>query len=123
MKQLYDPEKHTFIGTTTGKRPVFTTDDAKNIFVCGTVGSGKTVLLSNFIKRGYSTLIIDGKGDTGAGSLLDIAQKLKGKRKLYVINMTDPQKSDKYNPFRNASPTIAKDMLINLTDWSEEYYK
>ena len=37
--------------------------------------------------------------------------------------MTDPKNSDKYNPFRNASPTIAKDMLINMTDWSEEHYK
>ena len=128
MKLPYNPEKHTFIGMATGKRAVFTADDAKHIFVCGTTGSGKTVVLSNYIKRaiemGFPALIIDGKGDTGAGSLLDIVQKLRGKdKKVYVINMTSPQKSDKYNPFRNASPTIAKDMLINMTDWSEEHYK
>ena len=128
MKLPYNPEKDTFIGLTTGKRPVFTADDAKNIFVCGTTGSGKTVALANYIKRAveknFPALIIDGKGDTGTGSLLDIVKKLSRKgKKVYVINMTDPSKSDKYNPFRNASPTIAKDMLINLTEWSEEHYK
>ena len=127
MKLPYDPKKDTFIGTTTGKHPVSTADNAKNVFICGTTGSGKTVALSNFVKRAvdkdFPALIIDGKGDTGADSLLDIVQKLCGKKKVYVINMTDPKNSDKYNPFRNASPTIAKDMLINLTDWSEEHYK
>jgi len=127
MKLLYNPETDTLIGTTTGKRPVFTADNAKNVFVCGTTGSGKTILLANYIKRAvkmnFTALIVDGKGDTGVGSLLDIVQRLKGKKKVYVINMTDPERSDKYNPFRNASPTIAKDMLINMTNWSEEHYK
>ena len=83
--------------------------------------------MSNYIKSGADKncplLIIDGKGDTGAGSIYDIVKRLKGKRKLYVVNLTNPLKSDFYNPFKNASPTIAKDMLINLTDWSEEHYK
>jgi len=127
MKLLYDPKKDTFIGTATGNRPVCTADNAKHIFVCGTTGSGKTVVLSNYIKRAvemdFPALIIDGKGDTGKGSLLDIVESLQGKKKVYVINMTDPQRSDKYNPFRNTSPTMAKDMLINMTEWSEEHYK
>ena len=127
MKLPYDPATCTYLGTTTGKRPVSTADSARHVFVCGTTGSGKTVVLSNYVRRAvdkdFPALIIDGKGDTGAGSLLDIVQKLRGKKKVYVINMTDPARSDKYNPFRNASPTIAKDMLINLTDWSEEHYK
>ena len=57
------------------------------------------------------------------GSIYDIVKRLKGKRKLYVINLTSPLKSDFYNPFQNATPTIAKDMLINMTEWSEEHYK
>jgi type IV secretory pathway TraG/TraD family ATPase VirD4 len=55
--------------------------------------------------------------------MLDIVHKLKGQRKLYIINMVDPASSDKYNPFLGANPTTCKDMLINLTDWSEEHYK
>jgi len=117
----------TFVGKGSGKRAIYTPDDAKHIFICGTTGSGKTVALSNYIKSGvekdYPLLIIDGKGDTGEGSIYDIVKRLKGKRRLYVINLTNPLKSDFYNPFKNASPTIAKDMLINLTDWSEEHYK
>lgn len=37
--------------------------------------------------------------------------------------MNDPDESDKYNPFAFANETVAKDMLINMTDWSEEHYK
>jgi type IV secretory pathway TraG/TraD family ATPase VirD4 len=40
-----------------------------------------------------------------------------------VINLSEPETSDKYNPLVGASPTMAKDMLINMTDWSEEHYK
>ena len=125
-KSLNDSNS-TFIGTTSGRKPVRTPDDAKHIFICGTTGSGKTVALSNYIKSGveknYPMLIIDGKGDTGEGSIYDIVKRLKGKKKLYVVNLTNPIKSDFYNPFKNATPTIAKDMLINLTEWSEEHYK
>jgi len=112
-----------------GKKAIYIPDEAKHIFICGTTGSGKTVALSNFIKRAidkdYPALIIDGKGDTGQGSMLDIINTMnkEGKKKLYIINLSDPANSDKYNPFHGASPTIAKDMLINMTDWSEEHYK
>jgi len=112
-----------------GKRPIYISDDAKHVFICGTTGVGKTVLLSNFIKRtiekDYPALIIDGKGDTGQGSILDIINTMnhEGKKKVYVINMSDPKNSDHYNPFKGATPTMAKDMIINMTDWSEEHYK
>ena len=127
IKSKGNLEHSTFIGLTSGKKPIYTPDNAKHIFVCGTTGSGKTVTLSNYIKSGidkdYPMLIIDGKGDTGQGSMIEIVKRLKGKKRLYVINLTNPLKSDRYNPFQNATPTIAKDMLINMTDWSEEHYK
>ena len=116
-----------FLGMSSNKKPIHLPNNAKHIFVCGTTGSGKTVALSNFIKSGVDNnngmVIIDGKGDIGENSLLDITQKLGIHKKIYVINLTDPENSDKYNPFRNASPTVIKDMLINMTDWSEEHYK
>jgi DNA helicase HerA-like ATPase len=119
------------IGTLLGhnsSRPVFVADNAKHVFACGTTGSGKTVALSNFVKRAvdmdFPLLLVDGKGDTSGGSLLDIVRRLNPPdRKLYVVNLTAPETSDHYNPFRSTSPTIAKDMLINLTTWSEEHYK
>jgi len=126
-------QKHqegTLIGYA-GRRPISIPDEAKHVFMCGTTGSGKTVGLSNFIKRcleeDYPALILDGKGDTGQGSILDILNTLKRQinpdKKIYVVSLSDPTLSDQYNPFQNASPTVAKDMLINMTDWSEEHYK
>jgi len=118
----------TLIGHA-GRRPTYIPDDAKHAFICGTTGSGKTVALSNFIKRAmekdYPLHVIDGKGDIGEGSILDIVNTLNQeyKRKVYVINLSDPANSDKYNPFKNTSPTMAKDMIINMTNWSEEHYK
>ena len=122
------PQDGTLIGYT-GKRAVYIPDNAKHTFICGTTGSGKTIAISNFIKRAIEIdaplLILDGKGDIGKGSLLESIHKLnhQGKKKVYVINLSEPEKSAKYNPFKNATPTIAKDMIINMTDWSEEHYK
>jgi len=122
------PQEGTLIGHA-GKRPIHIPDNAKHVFICGTTGSGKTVAISNFIKRtideDYPALIIDGKGDTGQGSILDIINTMnhENKKKVYVINLSDPESSDHYNPFKDASPTVAKDMIINMTDWSEEHYK
>ncbi len=119
-------ENGTFIGLHH-KREVYISDSCKHCFVCGTTGSGKTVALANFIKhttsKEFPLLLVDGKGDLGAGSLLEITKKFANRQKLYVVNLSDLLHSDKYNPFKNASPTICKDMLINMTDWSEEHYK
>ena len=131
VKQEKDTKDMTYLGVSNNKKPIYLLNNAKHIFICGTTGSGKTVAISNFIQSGidnnYPMLIVDGKGDVGAGSLLDIAQRLVQKsrtnKKIYVVNLNDPEKSSTYNPFRNASPTMIKDMLINMTDWSEEHYK
>ena len=108
-------------------KSVFVSSDAKHVFICGTTGSGKTVAISNFIKAGadydYPMLIVDGKGDTDAGSILEITKNICLKQKIYIINLNDPAASDKYNPFKNTSTDVIKDMLINMTNWSEEHYK
>ena len=122
------PFDSTVIGLN-GKRQVLVPDNAKHVFVCGTTGSGKTVALSNFIlhgaERGFPLVIVDGKGDIGNGSILEITKQVckKHKKKLYVVNLSNPLESVKYNPFKNANPTMCKDMLVNMTEWSEEHYK
>ena len=124
-----EKNSNTLIGYNQSKKAVYCDDNAKHVFVAGTTGSGKTVLLSNFIKSGisknYGMFIVDGKGDMGEGSMLDITQKFCAEynKPLLVINMNDPENSAKYNPFGGASDTMCKDMLINMTDWSEEHYK
>jgi HrpA-like RNA helicase len=76
LSKTADIEK-TFLGVSSNQKDIYMPNNAKHVFVCGTTGSGKTAALSNFIKsavdNNYPALIVDGKGDTGAGSLLDIA--------------------------------------------------
>lgn len=123
---LQNIQKSTFIGYSH-KKPVYIPDDCKHCFVCGTTGSGKTVALSNFIKHGSDInlpmVIIDGKGDIGDGSIIEITKQFCKHKKIYIVNLADPISSSRYNPFKNASPTMCKDMLINMTEWSEEHYK
>jgi len=120
-------DEATLIGLSENHKNVFIENDAKHVFVCGTTGSGKTIALSNFVKSGldydYPMLIIDGKGDTGEGSLMEIVKSLCTDRKVYIINLNEPETSDKYNPFKNTNVDVIKDMLINMTVWSEEHYK
>lgn len=125
-------EDTTFIGMY-GKKKVFIENNAKHIFICGTTGSGKTVALSNFIesifKYDYPALIVDGKGDIASGSIYDYIlkfQQLYPNKKVYIVDMNNPKTCDKYNPFFQANhknPTVIRDMLISMTDWSEEHYK
>ena len=127
QKQTQMQGDKTFIGLSAMKKEIYVSNNAKHIFVCGTTGSGKTIALSNFIQSGvscnYPMLIIDGKGDAGTDSLLDIVRKLSNGRKVYVIDLNHPEKSDKYNPFQNTGADIIKDMLINMTIWTEQHYK
>lgn len=129
MKQKNLNETNSALLGYNGRNPIFSPDNAKHIFICGTTGSGKTVALSNYMqncmKKDFPMLIVDGKGDTGKGSILDVLTQLNKQyhKKIYCINLTNPSLSDTYNPFCNTSPTVAKDMLINMTDWSEEHYK
>ena len=129
MKQKNLNETNSALLGYNGRNPIFSPDNAKHIFICGTTGSGKTVALSNYMqncmKKDFPMLIVDGKGDTGKGSILDVLTQLnkRYRKKIYCINLTNPSLSDTYNPFFNTSPTVAKDMLINMTDWSEEHYK
>lgn len=126
IPKILSKENSTLIGYSR-KKPIYIDDECTHCFVCGTTGAGKTVALSNFIKHAtdklYPMLIVDGKGDLGKGSLLDIVSNHLNNRTVYVINLSKLEASNQYNPFRNASPTICKDMLINMTDWSEEHYK
>lgn len=129
MKQKNLNAENAVLLGYNGKKAVYSADNAKHIFICGTTGSGKTVALSNYMqncmKKDFPMLIVDGKGDTGKDSILDVLTKLNKQyhKKIYRIDLTNPLLSDTYNPFFNTSPTIAKDMLIQMTDWSEEHYK
>lgn len=100
-----------------------------NLFIAGKTGAGKTVAITNFIQSRIQDeqfgIIIDGKGEVGEYSLYDIITKLciKHHRKLYIINQTIPEETHAYNPFMGCNETQIKDMLINMSHWTEEHYK
>lgn len=126
---VIDKNNDILLGYTPLKRPVYFPDDARHLMIIGTTGAGKTVSVSipieHAIKQSKGLLLIDGKGDMDKNSMLEITKRFCAKegRKLHIINMNNPSQSDKYNPLKGATETVAKDMLINMSDWSEEHYK
>ena len=126
---VIDKNNATLLGYTRLKRPVYFPDDARHLLIIGTTGAGKTISVSNpikhAIKQSKGLLLIDGKGDMDENSMLEITKRFCAEegRKLHIINMNNPSQSDKYNPLRGATETVAKDMLVNMSDWSEEHYK
>lgn len=92
-------------------------------FVSGTTGAGKTTLILNviesFSKSNLPVIMIDGKGDP------TIVQEVKNvanlfNRKTYVFNENNDLT---YNPLKNGNRTVVVDRLMNIFDWSEEYYQ
>lgn len=73
--------------------------------------------------KGYGMLIVDGKGDTGPGSLLDYCRRLSTKHGHRIHIIGGPAQNAGYNPFRGAKETEVKDMLISMTEWSEPHYQ
>ena len=78
-KQINSQQENATLIGLNGRKNVYVPDNAKHIFIAGTTGSGKTVALSNYILHGiqenYPLLIIDGKGDIGEGSILEITKR------------------------------------------------
>ena len=100
-----------------------------HVFCIGTTGSGKTANIMHYIKAAFESgeflAIMDGKGDMKEYSLYDYVTKLckKHGRRLYIINQSNLKETTPYNPFRNGTATQIKDMLLSMSEWSEEYYK
>lgn len=123
------PHEGVFLGCSESHKKIFCPYDAKHFLIAGTTGAGKTVALANFIhsamEENFPILLVDGKGDISNGSMLEITKNLcqQYKRNLIIIDMNNPEKSAHYNPFAGVNATVATDMIINMTEWSEEHYK
>ncbi len=51
MKQKNLNETNSALLGYNRRKPIFSPDNAKHIFICGTTGSGKTVALSNYMQN------------------------------------------------------------------------
>lgn len=97
-----------------------------HLFIVGTSGAGKTVVLLNFaesgVQHGIPAIIVDGKGDI---ELINKVRRLCQKygRKFYLFSINGHPDTCRWNPLAAGGPTELKDKLIGTTDWSEPHYK
>ncbi len=116
----------SLIGVDGDSRPVVLTDEAanKHTLVLGTTGSGKTVTVCNIVEsaiaRGIPLIYIDGKGDYDLACRVARCGQDKG-RPVSLFAMKGD--SVAYNPLAVGGFTSKKDRIIELREWSEEYYK
>lgn len=92
----------------------------------GATGAGKTTaiktLLERPLKQQYPIIIVDGKGDPSfPDEIAELCTKYK--RNFKIFNSHDASKSMHYNPLRHGQYTELKDKLIDIFEWSEDYYK
>lgn len=116
----------SLIGVDGDSRPVILTDEAanKHTLVLGTTGSGKTVTVCNIVEsaiaRGIPLIYIDGKGDYDLACRVARCGQDNG-RPVSLFAMKGD--SVAYNPLAVGGFTSKKDRIIELREWSEEYYK
>lgn len=94
----------------------------QHMLCVATTGGGKTVALSIFIedalRRKKPVIFVDGKGD------IKTAQDLQGLCEKYGVkfNFFSDTNNLTYNPIRNGNKTVIKDKLMNILEWSEQFY-
>lgn len=93
--------------------------------IVGATGAGKTecikTLLEYALINNHPIIIVDGKGDPKfPNEYEEMCKKHKRNFKLFCC---EPDKSMNYNPLRHGQFTEFKDKLIDIFEWSEEYYK
>lgn len=104
--------------TVNGTSPIRISEEAlaRHLYIMGQTGTGKSTLLKTLIadclQKNYGFALIDPHGD-----LFDEVQKLipKAKRKkLVVMNTTDPENSAKHNPIGyDENNPQSKSLVIN----------
>ncbi len=121
-----------YIGETFNPpRPLYLTNDQRLMHtqVVGSTGTGKTEsvllpILAHDVAHGKGAIVLDGKGDL---ELLDrIHAIVKRQNRLddfFFFSLSQPEKSNTYNPLYRGNPTELKDKLVNSMAWSEEFYR
>lgn len=113
--------------TVQGCKEFFVTPKELNAMclVLGATGAGKTecikTLLDYALMHNHPIIIVDGKGDPKfPNEYKEMCQRNNRNFKLFSC---EADKSMHYNPLRHGQFTELKDKLIDIFEWSEEYYK
>jgi len=127
-----EPGKRSFaLGLNRRKEPVYLSEQEIGMhgMILGSTGSGKTetikVLAANLADMGWPGMVLDLKEDTATDGLRDFLES-------YAMNHTTPFQqlaiSDQspefwFNPLEGMGPDEARDTILSLTDYDDEYWK
>ncbi|WP_443660943.1 TraM recognition domain-containing protein [Clostridium algidicarnis] len=115
------------LGETTSSEDFFVTSKELNAMclVVGATGAGKTecikTILELALKNNHPIIIVDGKGDPKFPN--EYAEACKKYNRNFKLFSCDINSSLHYNPLRHGLYTELKDKLIDIFEWSEEYFK
>lgn len=113
------------LGVNKNLDKVYYDESSQNAMIFGTTGTGKTNTVMNIIKdsllHGNQLLYVNGKGNLE--DTKQVIEMCKQNNKEYIFINIGEENEIKYNPFKNANATTIRDMLLSLSDWSEEHYK
>lgn len=121
---IEDSPEPFYVGANMYKKDIFL--PLRTFFthtlIQGTTGSGKTTLMYAMIegacRLGIASVFVDGKGDPL--TILDV-QRIAERynKKVFVFSENSPLH---FNPVRHGKPTSIKDRLMDMMDWSEQFY-
>lgn len=100
--------------------------------VIGGTGTGKTNFLKNYayhnIALGKGIIFLDYKADEDLkswfGGIAERGERSLGtKSRFRVIDFSNAEQSEAYNPFKTGSASEISDQIMGSLNWSEEYYR
>ncbi|MGE5605403.1 MAG: type IV secretory system conjugative DNA transfer family protein [Bacteroidota bacterium] len=124
--------KCIFAGVDTDtQKPLYLTNAQRQLHVeiTGTTGAGKTesaILPWSYqdIRAGKGAIIIEAKGSIDFyKKLYTLCKMADCQQHFYICNLSDPVRSNTYNPLFRGSAVELKDRIMGAFDWSEQFYK
>lgn len=133
---LYEPFKNSPTEFEDHIVGMYNTETVRQVFVSGTAGSGKSILLSQMMKKDIDNnktiVVVDFKKGPDMAYNLSRWAKAKGVPFYHFLNGQIGTYTNKYckeqasyDPLATGTPTSKSDMILNMRDWdkSSEVYK
>lgn len=127
-KQLQYRKSHSrevFLGYSDTKERIEVPEKEFNyhMLAVGGTGTGKSTLIGAImegaLRKGKPIIFVDGKGERK--SMLEFKELCEAYgKKVYMFSEHD---DFTYNPIKNGNATEIRDRLMDLFDWSENYYE
>jgi hypothetical protein len=127
-----EPGQRSFaLGLNRKKEPVFLSEQEIGMhgMILGSTGSGKTetikVLAANLADLGWPGMVLDLKEDTATGGLRDFLDTYAMHHTVpfQQLAISDSSPEFWFNPLEGMGPDEARDTILSLTDYDDEYWK